>query len=99
MEWRTTGSGEIAMPQQGWHANISFAGPAAELVYEVISLSRILVPESNAKNSFRESDAHSPLDVAPAQLKRFSPRLAALVCKSPARYENIQGLHIHTDSY
>jgi len=26
------------MPQHGWHANISFAGPAAELVYEVIPL-------------------------------------------------------------
>jgi hypothetical protein len=28
----------IAMPRQGWHANISFARPAAELVYEVIPL-------------------------------------------------------------
>jgi len=25
----------IAMPQQGWHANISFARPATEMVREV----------------------------------------------------------------
>jgi len=26
------------MPQQGWHANISFAAPATEMVSEVIPL-------------------------------------------------------------
>jgi len=26
----------IAVPQQGWHANINFAGPATEMVGEVM---------------------------------------------------------------
>jgi hypothetical protein len=37
------------MPQQGWHANISFAAPATEMVSEVIPLSRMFALESNAK--------------------------------------------------
>jgi hypothetical protein len=40
----------------------------------------------------------APLDVATAPLKRFSARLAALICKTLVEYENILGLHIHTDS-
>jgi hypothetical protein len=50
IEWRTTRSGELQYRRQGQHANISFAGPAAELVCEVIPLCRILTLESNANN-------------------------------------------------
>ena len=35
---RSTRSGDLQCPLLGWHANISFAGPAAELVSEVIPL-------------------------------------------------------------
>src|SRR5580658_10298269 len=45
----------IALPRQGRHANCSFAGPAAELVCEVISLSWKGARESNAKNLLRSS--------------------------------------------
>ncbi len=55
IEWRTTGSGELQYRRQGQHANISFAGPAAELVYEVIPLCRMFALESNAKNLSRVS--------------------------------------------
>ena len=41
------------MPQQGWHANSSFAGPATEKVREVMPLCRKFIPESNTKFSFR----------------------------------------------
>jgi len=37
------------MPRQGWHANISFARPATEMVCEVISLWRMFALQSNAK--------------------------------------------------
>jgi hypothetical protein len=40
----------IAVPQQGWHANRCFAGPAAELVCEVSGVCRKLAQESNRKN-------------------------------------------------
>jgi len=40
-----------------------------------------------------------PLNDQAAQLKRVSPRLAVQVCKTPMQYENIQGLHIHPDTY
>lgn len=45
-------------------------------------------------------DAKSfPPDARSAPLNRFSARLTPVVCKSPLQYENIQGLHIHIDSY
>jgi hypothetical protein len=40
-----------------------------------------------------------PLNDTAAQLKRVSLPLAAQVCQTPIRYENIQGLHIHPDTY
>ncbi len=42
----------IAMPRQGWHASISFAAPATEMVCEVFLLCGKFALESNAKYSF-----------------------------------------------
>lgn len=88
------------MPQQGWHANISFAEPATEMVCEVILRCGKFTPESNAKYSFRQSNARSPLDGAVTPLRRFSARLAAAVCKTPpdARtYKVCTSIQIHTE--
>jgi hypothetical protein len=38
------------MPHQGWHANISFAGPAAELVCEVVSTMKEVRDRVQRKN-------------------------------------------------
>jgi hypothetical protein len=66
------------MPHQGWHANISFAGPAAELVCEVMSLWRKLELESNAKNlwlasSLVERRSASPSRDSPGRLSPHDP--------------------------
>src|ERR1700678_318566 len=55
--------------------------------------------ESNAKKLSSGSKVRSPLDDPTTPLNRFSARLAAPVCKSAVRCENILGLHIPTDSY
>src|ERR1700688_5235589 len=97
---------EIAIPHQGWHANISFAGPAAELAAESFHYEGTgrwsptqKIYWSHRSGAVSRFNRVSPLDDTTAPLDRFSVRLAALICQMLARYENIQGLHIHTDSY
>jgi hypothetical protein len=36
MDWENNEVRRFAVPRQGWHANISFVRPAAELVLEVM---------------------------------------------------------------